>query len=87
MSERERDMVSSVVVATSSDVERLRCSSAGNPRWRIVTSSGVFVTSPNSMCAYDVENWFRSSRAPRFAKLTLNRRGQVVGISSADGVA
>lgn len=75
----------SVVVATSSEVERLRCSSAGNPRWRIVSSAGVFVTSPNSMCAYDVENWFRSSRAPRFARLSLNKRGHVVGISSVDG--
>jgi hypothetical protein len=74
-------MNSVAVVSTASEVERLRCSSSGNPRWRIITSRGVFVTSPNSMCAYDVENYFRSARAPRFAMLSLNKRGQVVGIS------
>lgn len=75
-------MSATVTVPTFGAVcERMQCSSAGNPRWRISTSAGMFVTSPNSGCAYEVENYFRSARAPRTVQLTLNGRGQIVGIS------
>jgi hypothetical protein len=80
--------MSTVIVRTyGADAWRLRCSSYGNPRWRIATASGTFTTSTNSACAYEVENYFRSSRAPRFVVLTLNKRGFVIGIAPADGVA
>lgn len=39
-------------------VKRIRSSRDGNPRFEFTTSTGIYLTAPDTSAAYDVENYF-----------------------------
>ncbi len=65
--------------------ERVGCSRNGNPRFRITTDKGTFLTAPDASVSYDIENWFhRQTGMNRHSvKFTLNGRGHVVNVEQA----
>lgn len=57
-------------------LERLNNSVNGNPRYRIITDEGMFITSSDYGFVYGIEDGWRG-RNCRTAVLTLTRAGRV----------
>lgn len=56
----------------------------GNPRYRLHTTDGDYITSSDSACAYEVQNLLHSRRGQDVITVTLSltRAGRVWGIDS-----
>ena len=66
-------------VATFYGANRLKNSTNGNPRWRLRTSVGVFVTQSDSAVNYDVNNFLHSSLGlvDKEVRFTTTKAGHV----------
>jgi len=56
--------------------ERLNNSASGNPRWRLHTDRGSFITSSDASCNYEVENLLGDQKGA-LVEITLTRAGRV----------
>jgi hypothetical protein len=86
-SKRKQETVTCDLIA----LERDGCSRMGNPRHRVVTSVGSFLTAADCSVAYGLPNLFGYDRVGTLAHsrqgvtLHLNGWGKVTGVQLADG--
>lgn len=67
--------------------ERLNNSVNGNPRFRLITRDGSFVTQSDASCSYDVDNIMREVRrngGALFVRLSLTPAGRVWNIEQEE---
>lgn len=68
------------MIATITRLKRERNSANGNPRYRIFTDAGVFLTATDSMVGYEVTQSWEGKRAT----FTLDRNGCITDVALQD---
>lgn len=72
-------------IITVHGYERLKNSTNGNPRYRLLANGGALVTSSDAACNYDIENGWAGVRGPRFARVTRTKAGRIATLEWLDG--
>lgn len=64
-------------------LERINNSVNGNPRYKVGTEDGVFITSSDHAFVWAINNGWRD-KTSRPARLTLTRAGRIEGLEYTD---